>query len=298
MRYRLVKYFAATTFVLAAANFVPVDAGGGQAMAQNAAATQQPAHDAEACTDKMDQIFAVLSDTKPENLAAKLAELKKVVELCDKQLNATKKELAYMAQLQKAFETSAALEACRYKALHVRKLLKDRSEGKGRGTNELSIKRARFGDVENEDDWDIHEHTCNATWFFENNCFGDKSSTKPTSGASSSVAGPAGKPTYCIVSRTGATLGQGTDICGYDPSPQGEKFIEVEYNCAGEMDVRHVKVPAESAKIHLICQYPPPAPVTEDPRLTMEYFKQDPCKISLSANTDNQTPAPANVPTQ
>lgn len=125
-------------------------------------------------------------------------------------------------------------------------------------------------------------HSCDATWFFVNNCHGDRSSgdanTLPKATGSAQTTPDS---TYCIVARKASPA---NDICGYDPSPEGVKSIAVAYGCAnksGGWNHRTAIVTADTMKIHLVCQYPePPEVVKLKPVTNWEaYLVSEPCSI-------------------
>lgn len=141
-----------------------------------------------------------------------------------------------------------------------------------------------FSDAEENDgpiDWHRHRHTCDISWWLKMQC-----QTKGCPPDATCVGN-----SYCLVRGIASAAAK---MCGYDPSPYGNKRFHIEYSCGGGSPVT-TKLPGETTEIHLICAPPPET----DPIVERSYFSSGPCPITFpepASAPASDTPAPAPQP--
>lgn len=176
-------------------------------------------------------------------------------------------------------------EVCAYKQRNIGDLLKayygrgivEGSDGTMSAGRQLKIEKATFGDLR-------HGHTCDATRYFERRCTALQGEALPSSADDKEIAGTG----FCLIRRSGdAEAGMRTDFCGFDPSPQADLRLKVEFSCDGEWQDA-VKLPSDTAKINLVCDLPKQPPRLRLPDQTklaaeLKFFAADPCPIPIDA---------------
>ncbi len=174
---------------------------------------------------------------------------------------------------------------CDYKQRHLTDFLRsyygrnalDVMAGNQETTSRLEITKATFGDLR-------YGHTCDATRYMERRCRTLQGSVPAGAADTDEVAGAG----FCLIRRTGnADQELRTDLCGYDPSPQADLRIRIEYTCGGS-EQKRLDLPSEAAKINLICKLPDnprhlrlletsASKISEE----LKFFKAPPCPVKF-----------------